>query len=85
MAHTCIIICIMHTIAYCDTLFGALGEARRPSEFLAERLGDGIAEGAEIYAGDVMLSVRKLEEGEIREVGTEIFVEDRTEKSDGPA
>jgi hypothetical protein len=49
------------------------------AELLAERLGSGLAEGAEIYAGDVMLRVRRLEEGEIREVGIEIFVERRVE------
>ena len=32
-----------------------------------------------------MLSVRKLEEGESREVGIEISVDERAEPSDGPA
>lgn len=50
---------------------------RSVAELLLERLGKGLTEGAEIHAGDVMLSVRKIEEGEIREVGIEIFGERR--------
>ncbi len=62
--------------------------SRSVAELLAERLGNDLAEGAEIYAGDVMLSVRRLEKGAILEVGIEIFVERRVEASepgDSPA
>jgi len=52
--------------------------ARSVAELLEERLGEGFLEGAEIRAGDVMLSVRRLEDGEIREVGIEIFAQRRS-------
>jgi potassium/hydrogen antiporter len=48
---------------------------RTVASLLVERLGDDLAEGSEIQAGEVMLSVRKLEGGVIREVGVEIFIE----------
>lgn len=47
---------------------------RTISELLEERLGDGLEEGVEIQAGEVMLCVRKLVDGKIREVGIEIFL-----------
>lgn len=48
VAHACIKMCIMRVSACFDTCTGALGEGLRPAELLTERLGDGIAEGAEI-------------------------------------
>jgi len=48
---------------------------RSIAELLTERMGAGLMEGAEIHAGDVMLSVRRIEGGAIREVGVEIFAE----------
>lgn len=56
---------------------------RTVASLLVERLGDDLAEGSEIQAGEVMLSVRKLEAGVIREVGVEIFLE--TEEDVGSA
>jgi len=46
---------------------------RTVGDLLVERLGDGLREGAEIQAGELMLSVKKLAGDQIREVGVEIF------------
>jgi len=50
--------------------------ARTVGELLAERLGDDLTEGAELQAGELKLSVRKMVDGRIREVGVEIFAGD---------
>ncbi len=46
---------------------------RTVGALLRERLGEALVEGAELQAGELRLSVRRLEEGEVREVGVEIF------------
>jgi potassium/hydrogen antiporter len=49
---------------------------RSLGELLAERLGEDLREGAELQAGELKLSVRKVVGGEVREVGIEIFVDE---------
>ncbi len=48
---------------------------RPVGEVLAERLGDELREGAELQAGELKLSVRRIEAGKVVEVGIEIFSE----------
>jgi len=49
---------------------------RTLGELLAERLGEGLREGAEILAGETRLSVRRLVNGRIELVGLQIVLEE---------
>ncbi len=66
-----------------DTTVGELEEfygihldpdpGRTVGSLLTERLGDSLKEGAELQAGELKLSVMKMEGDQIRQVGVEIF------------